>query len=47
MVDVPYYNTMSTEILQATLGIFKQYKFVSKDIANEKEIEFVGITQRR
>lgn len=38
---------MSTDILQAALGIFKQYKFVIKDIANEDEVEFVGIAQRR
>ncbi|XP_025419641.1 uncharacterized protein LOC112689968 [Sipha flava] len=27
VVDVPYYNTISTDILPATLGIFKQHKF--------------------
>lgn len=47
VVDVPYYNTISTDILQAVLGIFKQHKFVIKDIENEDEVEFVGISQRR
>ncbi|XP_060838075.1 sodium channel protein Nach-like [Rhopalosiphum padi] len=47
VVDVPYYNTISTDILPAMMGIFKQYKFVIKDIENEDEVKFVGITQRR
>jgi len=29
------------------MGIFKQYKFVIKDIENEDEVKFVGISQRR
>ncbi|XP_027841882.2 sodium channel protein Nach [Aphis gossypii] len=47
VVDVPYYNTISTDILHAMMGIFKQYKFVIKDIENEDEVKFVGISQRR
>jgi len=47
VVDVPYYNTISTDILQSVLGIFKQFKFVIKDIENEDEVEFVSIAQRR
>lgn len=47
VVDVPYYNTINTDVLQAAMGIKKQYKFVIKDIANEDEVEFVGIKQRR
>eukprot|EP00102_Acyrthosiphon_pisum_P021032 XP_016658242.1 PREDICTED: sodium channel protein Nach [Acyrthosiphon pisum] len=47
VVDVPYYNTISTDILQATMGIYKQFKFVIKDIENEDEVRFVGISQRR
>ena len=47
VVDVPYYNTISTDILLAKMGIFKQYKFVIKDIENEDEVKFVGISQRR
>ncbi|XP_022177636.1 sodium channel protein Nach [Myzus persicae] len=47
VVDVPYYNTISTDILQATMGIHKQFKFVIKDIENEDEVRFVGISQRR
>lgn len=29
------------------MGIKKQFKFTIKDIANENEVEFVGISQRR
>lgn len=47
VVDVPYYNAISSDILQAVLGIKKQFKFIIKDIANEDEVEFVGISQRR
>lgn len=48
IVDVPYHNIMTTtNSLQAMLGIFKQYQFVIKDIANEDEVQFVGIEQRR
>lgn len=46
-MDVPYYNTISTDIIQTVRGIFNQYKFVIKDIANEDEANFVGIAQRR
>lgn len=46
-MDVPYYNTISTDSKQTTHGIFQQYKFVIKDIANEDEVNFVRIAQRR
>lgn len=47
VVDVPYYNTISTDILPATLGIFKQHKFFINDMENEDEVQYVGISQRR
>ncbi|XP_050436333.1 sodium channel protein Nach-like [Adelges cooleyi] len=47
VVDVPYYNTITTEILHAVPGIYKQYKITIKDIANEDEVAFVSINQRR
>ncbi|XP_050532301.1 sodium channel protein Nach-like isoform X1 [Daktulosphaira vitifoliae] len=46
-VDVPYYNTIATDILHAVPGIYKQYKITIKDIANEDEVQFVGVHQRK
>lgn len=33
--------------IETRLGEFKQYQFVIKDIANDDEVQFVGIGQRR
>lgn len=46
-VDVPFYNTMISNTISSLVQQFKQYQFVIKDIANEDEVQFVGIAQRR
>ncbi|VVC36325.1 Epithelial sodium channel [Cinara cedri] len=46
-VDVPFYNTMISNTIQTFVKQFKQFQFVIKDIANEDEVQFVSIAQRR